>query len=132
MSYTSPVYGGAKLGDPAPAEVALFAHEIPKHPQPGNYLTWLAEQYASVEEDDIPVEYVLMNPSMYRTFRMATLDTFDPVTRRELIRCGRMGELWGALIILNRDVEEGTVQLYHAIDVAEGWEPPAMQDMRRA
>lgn len=67
--------------------------------------TNLASLFASVEDYDVNVEHLLMKASSYKYIRsqLATNPTgFDPVTRRELIKVGYMGDLWGAAIRLSK------------------------------
>lgn len=67
--------------------------------------TNLATLFAGVEDYDVNVEHLLMKASSYKYIRsqLTTNPTgFDPVTRRELIKVGYMGDLWGAAIRLSK------------------------------
>ncbi len=57
---------------------------------------------ANVEQNDAPVENIIMHAQQYRNIRTLAGDTFDPVTRRELIKTGYMGDLWGAAIRITK------------------------------
>lgn len=65
-------------------------------------LARFAELYSNVEDNDAPVENILMRATQYRNIRTLAGDTFDPVTRRELIKTGYMGDLWGAAIRITK------------------------------
>lgn len=77
---------------------------------PGNVsntfsLANLAQLYANVEHRaDSNVENILMNALCYR--RIRTLDSnggiFDPVTRRELIKTGYVGDVWNAQVRISK------------------------------
>lgn len=62
----------------------------------------LAELFSLVEKNDAPVANVLMNATDYRYLRYWSGDQFDQVTRRELLKTGYMGDLWGAQIRISK------------------------------
>jgi len=66
--------------------------------------TSLAELYSLIEKNDAPVANVLMHATDYRHIRTWTGTDFDPVTRRELLKTGYMGDLWGAQIRISKIV----------------------------
>ena len=55
----------------------------------------LADAFAEVEDNDAPVANVIMRSRQYRAIRTFDGIVFDPVTRRELLKTGYMGDLWG-------------------------------------
>lgn len=65
-------------------------------------LARMAQLYANVEQNDAPVENIIMHAQQYRNIRTLAGDTFDPVTRRELIKTGYMGDLWGAALRITK------------------------------
>lgn len=63
----------------------------------------LAQLYANLEDNcDSNVENLLMRATDYRNIRTLAGDTFDPVTRRELLKTGYMGDLWNAQIRISK------------------------------
>lgn len=63
----------------------------------------MSQLYANLEDVcDSNVENVLMRAKDYRNIRIISGDTFDPVTRRELLKTGYMGDLWNAQIRISR------------------------------
>jgi len=62
----------------------------------------MAQLYANIESNDAPVENVIMHAQQYRNIRTLAGETFDPVTRRELLKTGYMGDLWGAAVRITR------------------------------
>lgn len=74
--------------------------------------TNLATLFAGIEDYDVNVEHLLMKASSYKYIRqqLASNPTgFDPVTRRELIKVGYMGDLWGAAIRLSKKMAANEV-----------------------
>ncbi len=72
-------------------------------------LARFAELYANVEQNDAPVENIIMHAQQYRNIRTLAGDTFDPVTRRELIKTGYMGDLWGAAIRITKKADTAII-----------------------
>lgn len=67
--------------------------------------TNLATLFAGIEDYDVNVEHLLMKASSYKYIRslLTTAPTgFDPVTRRELIKVGYVGDIWGSAIRLSK------------------------------
>lgn len=62
----------------------------------------LSEAFANIEAQDAPVANVIMNPRDYRDIRTWDGNDFDPVTRRELLKTGYMGDLWNASIRITK------------------------------
>ena len=63
----------------------------------------LAQLYGNLEDNcDSNVENLLMRATDYRNIRTLAGDTFDPVTRRELLKTGYMGDLWNAQIRISK------------------------------
>lgn len=69
----------------------------------------LADAYAEVEDNDAPVANVVMRSLQYRAIRTLTGTDFDPVTRRELLKTGYMGDLWGARIRISKKMTKNRV-----------------------
>jgi hypothetical protein len=72
----------------------------------------LALAYARLEDTaDSNVENVLLRQKEYRFIRTLSGDTFDPVTRRELLKTGYMGDLWNAQIRVSKKLTSGEILL---------------------
>ena len=71
--------------------------------------TVLANLYSQIEQNDAPVENVIFHAANYRDIRKWTGTDFDPVTRRELLKTGYMGDLWGASLRITKKQTSGTV-----------------------
>lgn len=69
----------------------------------------LADAFAQVEDNDAPVANVIMNAKDYRDIRTWDGTDFDPVTRRELIKTGYMGDIWSAAIRITKIQTEGRI-----------------------
>lgn len=71
----------------------------------------LAELFAEIEQYDANVENVLMHAKDYRDIRAWSGTDFDPVTRRELLKTGYMGDLWGSAIRITKKQTVGRVSV---------------------
>jgi hypothetical protein len=69
--------------------------------------TDLANLFAQIEQYDANVENLLFHAKDYKDIRGWTGTDFDPVTRRELLKTGYMGDLWGASIRISKKVTVG-------------------------
>ena len=69
----------------------------------------LADAFSHVENNDAPVANVIMNARDYRDIRTWDGSDFDPVTRRELIKTGYMGDLWNAAIRITKIQPQGEI-----------------------
>jgi hypothetical protein len=69
----------------------------------------LSEAYANVESNDAPPANVVMHAQQYRDIRNWDGTDFDPVSRRELIKTGYVGDIWNASIRLSKIQTVGTV-----------------------
>ena len=58
--------------------------------------------YAEVEDNDAPVANVIMRAPNYRDIRTWDGTDFDPVTRRELVKTGYVGDLWNAALRISK------------------------------
>ncbi len=65
--------------------------------------------FAAVEQYDIPVANVIVHANQQRDLRLWTNRNFDPVTQRELIKTGYIGDLWGAQVRQSRKQTIGEV-----------------------
>jgi hypothetical protein len=54
-----------------------------------------AQAFAAVEQYDIPVANIIVNAQQQRDLRLWTHRNYDPVTQRELLKTGYLGDLWG-------------------------------------
>lgn len=52
----------------------------------------LADAFANIENNDVPVANIIMNARDYRDIRTWEGTDFDPVGRRELLKTGYMGK----------------------------------------
>lgn len=68
-----------------------------------------AQLFANVESNDAPVENIIMHAQQYRNVRTLAGDTFDPVTRRELLKTGYMGDIWGAAMRITKKAGTSTI-----------------------
>jgi hypothetical protein len=73
--------------------------------------TNMAQLFAELEQYDANVENVIMHAKDYRDIRAWTGTDFDPVTRRELLKTGYMGDLWGASIRITKKQTVGRVSV---------------------
>ena len=69
----------------------------------------LSQGFANIEQWDAPVANVLMHASAYRSFRTWTNADFDPVTQRELIKTGYVGDIWNAQVRVSRKMEKRSI-----------------------
>jgi hypothetical protein len=70
----------------------------------------LALLYSYVEDAaDSNVENILMRATQYRSIRTLTGTTFDPVTRRELLKTGYMGDLWNSQIRISKKMASSEI-----------------------
>lgn len=68
-----------------------------------------AEAFANVEQYDIPVTNIIVNAQQQRDLRLWTHRNFDPVTQKELLKTGYVGDLWGAQVRQSRRQTAGEV-----------------------
>jgi hypothetical protein len=61
-----------------------------------------AQAFAAVEQFDIPVANVIVNAQQQRDLRLWSHRNYDPVTQRELLKTGYLGDLWGAQVRQSR------------------------------
>jgi len=71
----------------------------------------MADAFAELEQWGLMVDKVLMNGFNYKTFRKAGRDFLDFETQKELIRSGKMANLWGATIQLSRAIAKNTISI---------------------
>ena len=69
----------------------------------------LSLAYAEVEDNDAPVANVIMRATDYRDIRTWDGNDFDPVTRRELIKTGYVGDIWNAAIRISKLQTSGRI-----------------------
>lgn len=69
----------------------------------------LADAFAGVEQHDLAVSWVFINPVDYTDFRKFGRDIYDPETQRSVLNSGVMGTLWGAKLVTSRLVPRGTI-----------------------
>lgn len=71
----------------------------------------LGEGFAKVEQFDIPVANVIVNAAQQRDLRLWTNRNYDPITQRELLKTGYVGDVWGAQVRQSRRQTAGEVNL---------------------
>lgn len=71
----------------------------------------MAQAFAGIEQNDLRVDKVFINPKNAPVFRTAGRDYLDFETQRELIKTGYLGVLWGAEVHQSNQVPQGTVLL---------------------
>ena len=69
----------------------------------------LADGFAEIEKHDLRVARMFMNARDYSDIRKFGRDQLDPVTQKSLLATGLMAQIWGADIIVSRDVPDGTI-----------------------
>ena len=69
----------------------------------------LADAFAEIEANDVPVANIVMNAADYRDIRTWEGTDFDPVTRRELLKTGYMGDIWNAAIRISKIQTAGEI-----------------------
>lgn len=68
-----------------------------------------AQAFAAVEQYDIPVANIIVNAQQQRDLRLWSHRNYDPVTQRELLKTGYLGDLWGAQVRQSRRQTAGEV-----------------------
>ena len=68
-----------------------------------------AAAFADVEQYDIPVTNIVLHAQQQRDLRLWTNRNFDPVTQRELLKTGYVGDLWGAQVRQSRRQTPGQI-----------------------
>ena len=71
----------------------------------------LATAFSYVESLDIPVANVVMHARQLRDIRAWTNRDFDPVSQRELVKTGYVGDIWNAQVRISRQQTIGTVNV---------------------
>lgn len=71
----------------------------------------LADGFALVSQYDIPVANVVLHALQTRDIRVWTHRQFDPVTQRELLKTGYIGDIWGAQVRESRRQTKGTINV---------------------
>lgn len=71
----------------------------------------LADAFARIESNGLPVDKIFMNPAQFPVIRKAGRDYLDFETQREILRTGMMGILWGAQVLLSMEVPKGAIFL---------------------
>jgi hypothetical protein len=71
--------------------------------------TTAAQSFAAVEQYDIPIANIIINANQQQDLRLRTNRNYDPVTQRELIKTGYIGDLWGAQVRQSRRQTAGVV-----------------------
>lgn len=74
--------------------------------------TNLASLFAPIEDYDVNVEHLLMKASTFKYFRalLASNPTmFDPVSRRELLKTGYIGDFWQAQVRFSKKLQSNEI-----------------------
>lgn len=69
--------------------------------------TTLNQMFGQVEQQDVPVNAVLLHPLQYKDLRGWTTTEFDPVTQREVLKAGLLGNIWGADVYRSKQITSG-------------------------
>jgi len=69
----------------------------------------LADLFASIEIKDLRVDSILMNAYTYSNLRKWGRDVLDIECERENLEKGLMGRIWGAHILITRNIPDGVV-----------------------
>lgn len=69
----------------------------------------LADGFGQIEQRDLIVTSVLVNPRDQVDFRKFDRDVYDPETQREVLKSGVLGDLWGAKVMQSSRVTVGKV-----------------------
>lgn len=67
--------------------------------------------YSTIEQHDLTVAKVVMNPLQYADVRLFGRDVYDEATRRDVLMSGLFGHLWTADIHVSHRVTPGSVYL---------------------
>lgn len=69
----------------------------------------LADLFASIEIKDLRVDSILMNANTYSTLRKWGRDVLDIECEKENFEKGLMARIWGAYILITRNIPDGIV-----------------------
>ncbi len=69
----------------------------------------LADAFAQVEQHDLRVARVFVNPLDYADFRKLGREVLDPESQQQLLRTGMQTTMWGAQILSSRLVPQNVV-----------------------
>jgi len=69
----------------------------------------LADAFSMIEQNDLLVECISINPRDYADIRKFDRDVFDPETQRDVLRTGVLGTIWGAKVLTSTRVTAGKV-----------------------
>lgn len=73
--------------------------------------TMLAEGFARVEVNDLSVMFVVMDARCYSDLRKFGRDLFNTESRTAMLKLGVMGDVWGAHILVTKNVPAGSVYI---------------------
>ena len=99
----------AFLGQLAAGAVFGCAGEV-ECPRPLSTIQ-LSDGFALLEKQIRRVATVLMNPQDYQELRKYGTNELEPETQAKWLKRGCFSWVWGAYIIINREVTEGVVYL---------------------
>ena len=104
------------LGDGADTSAAKTASDtaFPVENLTGTEVTRanMANLFSQIEQYDANVENLIFNARDYRDIRGSWTSTdFDPVTRRELLKSGYFGDLWGSAVRISKKQTVGRVSV---------------------
>jgi len=73
--------------------------------------TFLRGPWVAMRNADLHIDVILVNPAQGFDFRVAgdTQGSFDCESQAVILDTGQIGHLWGAKVIENKDVPEGTL-----------------------
>jgi hypothetical protein len=71
-----------------------------------------ADLYEKLENDTNKVKYICMSPLDYTDIRKFGMDLFDMETRRDALKMGIMGSLYGAVVINSNRILPGNIYFF--------------------
>lgn len=83
--------------------------DLVKRSKRDDVLGFLADCFSVIEDAGQAVNSVYMNANTYRLVRVMLGDQFDPVTRKELLKNGYMGDVWCAAIRIDKGLRDNEV-----------------------
>ena len=70
----------------------------------------IADGFAKVEKNNVRVSHIYMNALNYVDLRKWDRDTLDIETQASILKLGQMATLWGARLIVTRELEQGDIR----------------------
>lgn len=80
----------------------------------------MIDAFKQLEEDDIRVAEIHINPDTYTVLRTWTKDLWDPTHEAALLRRGMVGTMWGTMIFVSRKIPVNVVLLLSEKEYRKG------------